>query len=156
MRLALQAADEAAGRGEVPVGAAVLDADGAVLAVAGNEREATGDVAAHAEIVAMRRAAAVLGDGWRLPGCTLVVSLEPCAMCAGAIVASRIERVVFGAFDPKAGAATSLWDLLRDPRLLHRSAVTSGVLAAEAEQQLKQFFADRRSDPSPWNPRSKV
>lgn len=144
MRLALQAADEAAGRGEVPVGAAVLDADGAVLAVAGNEREATGDVAAHAEIVAMRRAAAVLGDGWRLPGCTLVVSLEPCAMCAGAIVASRIERVVFGAFDPKAGAATSLWDLLRDPRLLHRSAVTSGVLAAEAEQQLKQFFADRR------------
>lgn len=146
MRLALQAADEAAGRGEVPVGAVVLGADGEVLAVAGNEREATGDVSAHAEIVAMRRAAAVLDDGWRLSGCTLVVSLEPCAMCAGAIVASRIERVVFGAFDPKAGAATSLWDLLRDPRLLHRPAVTSGVLAREAEQQLKGFFAERRSD----------
>ncbi len=92
----------------------------------------------------MRRAAQVLGDGWRLSGCTLVVTLEPCVMCAGAIVAARIERVVFGAFDPKAGAVTSLWDLLRDPRLLHRPAVVGGVMAEQAEQQLRGFFAELR------------
>lgn len=146
MRQALLAADEAAGRGDVPVGAVVLDADGEVLAIGANERELTGDVCAHAEIVAMRRAAERLGDGWRLPGCTLVVSLEPCVMCAGAIVASRLERVVFGAFDPKAGAASSLWDLLRDPRLLHRPAVVSGILADQAQEQLRDFFAARRDD----------
>lgn len=144
MRLALAAADQARERGEVPVGAVVLDATGGVLAVGANEREATGDVAAHAEIVAMRRAARKLGDGWRLAGCTLVVTLEPCVMCAGAIVASRVERVVFGAFDPKAGAVSSLWDLLRDPRLTHRPQVVSGVLAAEAEAQLRDFFRQRR------------
>ena len=144
MRLALEAAAQAGTRGEVPVGAVVLDSAGELLAVAGNERQSTADVAAHAEIVAIRRAAQVLGDGWRLAGCTLVVTLEPCVMCAGAIVAARIERVVFGAFDPKAGAVTSLWDLLRDPRLLHRPAVVSGVMAEQAEQQLREFFAERR------------
>lgn len=144
MRLALDAAAEASERGEVPVGAVVLDSANEVLAIAANERERSADVAAHAEIVAMRRAAQVLGDGWRLSGCTLVVTLEPCVMCAGAIVAARIERVVFGAFDPKAGAVTSLWDLLRDPRLLHRPAVVGGVMAEQAEQQLREFFAERR------------
>ena len=144
MRLALDAAAEASERGEVPVGAVVLDSAGEVLAIAANERERSADVAAHAEIVAMRRAAQVLGDGWRLSGCTLVVTLEPCVMCAGAIVAARIERVVFGAFDPKAGAVTSLWDLLRDPRLLHRPAVVGGVMAEQAEQQLRGFFAELR------------
>jgi len=115
-----------------------------VLASGGNEREMTGDVAAHAEIVAMRRAAEALGQGWRLPGCTLVVTLEPCVMCAGAIVAARLERVVYGAFDPKAGAVTSLWDLLGDPRLLHRPSVVSGVMADAVAAQLKGFFAERR------------
>ena len=144
MRLALGVAADAAVRGEVPVGAVVLDRSGAVLASGGNEREMTGDVAAHAEIVAMRRAAEALGQGWRLPGCTLVVTLEPCVMCAGAIVAARLERVVYGAFDPKAGAVTSLWDLLRDPRLLHRPLVVSGVMADTVAAQLKCFFAERR------------
>lgn len=144
MRLALSVAADAAVRGEVPVGAVVLDRSGAVLASGGNEREMTGDVAAHAEIVAMRRAAEALGQGWRLPGCTLVVTLEPCVMCAGAIVAARLERVVYGAFDPKAGAVTSLWDLLGDPRLLHRPSVVSGVMADAVAAQLKSFFAERR------------
>ena len=144
MRLALRVAADAAVRGEVPVGAVVLDRSGAVLASGGNEREMTGDVAAHAEIVAMRRAAEALGQGWRLPGCTLVVTLEPCVMCAGAIVAARLERVVYGAFDPKAGAVTSLWDLLGDPRLLHRPSVVSGVMADAVAAQLKGFFAERR------------
>ena len=144
MRLALGVAADAAVRGEVPVGAVVLDRSGAVLASGGNEREMTGDVAAHAEIVAMRRAAEALGQGWRLPGCTMVVTLEPCVMCAGAIVAARLERVVYGAFDPKAGAVTSLWDLLGDPRLLHRPSVVSGVMAGAVAGQLKGFFAERR------------
>lgn len=144
MRLALRTADAAAERGDVPVGAVVLDAAGEVLATGGNERELTADVAAHAEIVAMRRASQLLGEGWRLPGCTLVVTLEPCVMCAGAIVAARLERVVFGAFDPKAGAVASLWDLLRDPRLLHRPAVVSGIMADLVEAQLQDFFAGRR------------
>ena len=144
MRLALSVAADAAVRGEVPVGAVVLDRSGAVLASGGNEREMTGDVAAHAEIVAMLRAAEALGQGWRLPGCTLVVTLEPCVMCAGAIVAARLERVVYGAFDPKAGAVTSLWDLLGDPRLLHRPSVVSGVMADAVAAQLKGFFAERR------------
>lgn len=144
MRLALGVAADAAVRGEVPVGAVVLDRSGAVIASGGNEREMTGDVAAHAEIVAMRRAAEALGQGWRLPGCTLVVTLEPCVMCAGAIVAARLERVVYGAFDPKAGAVTSLWDLLGDPRLLHRPSVVSGVMADAVAAQLKGFFAERR------------
>ncbi|MDI9628016.1 MAG: nucleoside deaminase [Acidobacteriota bacterium] len=144
MRRALCAAADAAANGEVPVGAVVLDPSGALIATGGNARELTNDVAAHAEIVAMRRAAERLGQGWRLPGCTLVVTLEPCVMCAGAIVAARLERVVFGAFDPKAGAVTSLWDLLRDPRLLHRPIVVSGVMADAAAAQLRDFFAERR------------
>lgn len=144
MRRALCAAADAATNGEVPVGAVVLDPSGALIATGGNARELTNDVAAHAEIVAMRRAAERLGQGWRLPGCTLVVTLEPCVMCAGAIVAARLERVVFGAFDPKAGAVTSLWDLLRDPRLLHRPIVVSGVMADAAAAQLRDFFAERR------------
>ena len=144
MGLALEQAAAAGERGEVPVGAVVLGHDDELLGFGGNEREATGDVCAHAEIVAMRRAAARLGDGWRLGGCTLVVTLEPCVMCAGAITAARIDRVVFGAFDPKAGAVASLWDLLRDPRLLHRTEVLAGVRADEAEAQLKEFFAQRR------------
>ena len=144
MRRALEVAELAAAGGDVPVGAVVLAADGEQLSSGGNEREMHADVSAHAEIVALRRAEAVVGDGWRLPGCTLVVTLEPCAMCAGAIVAARIERLVFGAFDPKAGAVSSLWDLVRDPRLTHRVEVTAGVLAAEAEAQLKAFFAQHR------------
>ena len=144
MRLALGVAADAAVRGEVPVGAVVLDRSGAVLASGGNEREMTGDVAAHAEIVAMRRAAEALGQGWRLPGCTLVVTLEPCVMCAGAIVAARLERVVYGAFDPKAGAVSSLRDVVRDPRLNHRVEVVSGVLADECASVLREFFAGHR------------
>lgn len=144
MRQALAVADQAADRGEVPVGAVVLDAAGELLALAGNERESSGDVSAHAEIVALRRAAQRCRTGWRLPGCTLVVTLEPCVMCAGALVAARIQRLVFGAFDPKAGAVASLWDLVRDSRLNHRVEVVSGILADEAETQLKDFFASRR------------
>ncbi len=144
MRRALEVADLSASGGDVPVGAVVLSAAGELLASGGNERERRADVSAHAEIVALRRAASVVGDGWRLPGCTLVVTLEPCAMCAGALVAARIERLVFGAFDPKAGAVASLWDLVRDPRLNHRVEVTCGVLAEEAQAQLKAFFAQRR------------
>ena len=144
MRRALAVADQAAAAGDVPVGAVVLSPTGEMLAVGGNERELLADVSAHAEIVALRQAAAVVGQGWRLPGCTLVVPLEPCAMCAGAIVAARIRRLVFGAFDPKAGAVASLWDLVRDPRLNHRVEVISGILAGESEQQLRSFFGGRR------------
>lgn len=145
MRRALAVAGEAATSGDVPVGAVVLDSAGQILAVGGNEREMRADVSAHAEIVAMRRAGQMLGDGWRLPGCTLVVTLEPCPMCAGAIVAARIHRLVFGAFDPKAGAVTSLWDLLRDPRINHRVEVVSGVMAGQAQAQLQEFFQHKRS-----------
>ncbi|MDR1711548.1 MAG: tRNA adenosine(34) deaminase TadA [Propionibacteriaceae bacterium] len=144
MRLALAQAEAAAVRGEVPVGAVVLHASGAVLAAAGNERESTNDVTGHAEIAAMRQAAAKLG-GWRLDGCTLVVTLEPCAMCAGALVQARIAKLVLGAWDEKAGAVSSLWDVVRDPRLNHRVEVVSGVLAAEASALLSDFFASRRS-----------
>ena len=110
---------------------------------AGNERELTGDPTAHAEVVAIRRAAEALGQ-WRLTNCTLVVTLEPCTMCAGAIVASRIGHLVFGAFDEKAGAVSSLWDVVRDPRLNHRPTVTSGVLAHECGAFLESFFGERR------------
>ncbi|WP_107470190.1 tRNA adenosine(34) deaminase TadA [Streptomyces sp. 3211] len=141
MRLALQEAARAVPAGDVPVGAVVLGPDGKVLATGYNEREATGDPTAHAEVLALRRAAAELGE-WRLPGCTLVVTLEPCVMCAGALVQSRVARVVFGADDEKAGATGSLWDLVRDRRLNHRPEVVRGVLAQECAQQLKDFFRD--------------
>jgi tRNA(adenine34) deaminase len=127
----------------VPIGA-VLARDGEPLAAAGNERELRGDPTAHAEILAIRAAAAALG-GWRLPGTTLYVTLEPCAMCAGAIVLARIPAVVFGAADPKAGAAGSVMDVLADPSLNHRPAVTAGVLKAECASLLTDFFAARRS-----------
>ncbi|WP_333770531.1 nucleoside deaminase [Streptomyces sp. IBSBF 2435] len=140
MRLALAEAEHAPLTGDVPVGAVVLSADGTtVLARARNEREATGDPTAHAEVLAIRRAAAVTGQ-WRLTGCTLVVTLEPCSMCAGAIVQSRLDRVVYAATDSKAGAAGSLWDLLRDRRLNHRPEVITSVLPAPAAALLTHFF----------------
>ncbi|MFI8101667.1 tRNA adenosine(34) deaminase TadA [Streptomyces sp. NPDC086023] len=142
MRQALDEAAKAALTGDVPVGAVVLAADGSVLATGHNEREATGDPTAHAEVLALRRAAAGLGE-WRLNGCTLVVTLEPCVMCAGALVQSRVARVVFGAADEKAGAAGSLWDLVRDRRLNHRPEVITGVLGEECSSLLTAFFRDR-------------
>ncbi|MEU1039910.1 tRNA adenosine(34) deaminase TadA [Streptomyces sp. NPDC005551] len=143
MRLALDEARRAAGGGDVPVGAVVLSADGTtVLSTGHNEREATGDPTAHAEVLALRRAAARAGE-WRLSGCTLVVTLEPCTMCAGALVQSRVDRVVYGARDEKAGAAGSVWDVVRDRRLNHRPEVVEGVLADESARLLTEFFRDR-------------
>ncbi|GGJ43659.1 tRNA-specific adenosine deaminase [Streptomyces brasiliensis] len=143
MRLALAEAERAVVGGDVPVGAVVLSPDGTtVLARGHNEREATGDPTAHAEVLALRRAAAALGE-WRLAGCTLVVTLEPCTMCAGALVQARVDRVVYGARDEKAGAAGSLWDLVRDRRLNHRPEVVEGVLAGESARLLTDFFRDR-------------
>lgn len=143
MLRALEEASRAPGHGDVPIGAVVLGPCGDVLAVGHNERELHGDPTAHAEIVAIRRAAAALGE-WRLEGCTLVVTLEPCTMCAGAIVAARIARLVFGAYDPKAGAVASLWDVVRDPRLNHRPEVTGGYLAEECAAPLLEFFGGQR------------
>ncbi|WDF44704.1 tRNA adenosine(34) deaminase TadA [Streptomyces sp. T12] len=143
MRLALDEAELAVRGGDVPVGAVVLAADGTtVLGVGHNEREATGDPTAHAEVLAIRRAASEVGE-WRLSGCTLVVTLEPCTMCAGAIVQSRVDRVVYGARDEKAGAAGSLWDVVRDRRLNHRPEVIEGVLAEECARILTDFFRGR-------------
>ncbi|OYP16411.1 nucleoside deaminase [Streptomyces sp. FBKL.4005] len=143
MRLALAEAELAVRGGDVPVGAVVLSPDGTTVLGAGhNEREATGDPTAHAEVLAIRRAAARLGE-WRLTGCTLVVTLEPCTMCAGALVQSRVDRVVYGARDEKAGAAGSLWDVVRDRRLNHRPEVIEGVLAADCARLLTEFFRDR-------------
>jgi tRNA(adenine34) deaminase len=130
-------------RCEVPVGAVILDPAGEPLARAHNQRESDADPTAHAEIVAIRAAARAAGS-WRLTGCTLVVTLEPCTMCAGAVIAARIQRVVYGAADPKAGAAGSLWDVLRDRRLNHRAEVVGGVLADECGALLRDFFAQRR------------
>lgn len=143
MRHALAEAEAAVAHGDVPVGAVVLGPGGAVLSSAHNERERHGDPTAHAEVLAIRRAAETLGQ-WRLSGCTLVVTLEPCTMCAGAIVGARVERLVFGAFDEKAGAVSSLWDVVRDPRLNHRPLVVGGVLAVECSRPLDAFFASRR------------
>ncbi|MGW1890438.1 tRNA adenosine(34) deaminase TadA [Streptomyces sp. NPDC002004] len=142
MRRALDEAELAVRGGDVPVGAVVLSVDGSVLAVGHNEREATGDPTAHAELLAIRRAAAKLGE-WRLTGCTLVVTLEPCTMCAGAIVQSRVDRVVYGARDEKAGAAGSLWDVVRDRRLNHRPEVVADVLADDCARLLTEFFRGR-------------
>ncbi|HZE30903.1 MAG TPA: tRNA adenosine(34) deaminase TadA [Actinoallomurus sp.] len=141
MRLALREARRAAG--DVPVGAVVLDSSGQLVGAGRNERERTGDPTAHAEIVALRQAAARLGE-WRLSGCSLVVTLEPCTMCAGASVLARVERIVYGAIDPKAGAVGSLWDVVRDRRLNHRPEVVAGVLADECGALLTEFFARRR------------
>jgi tRNA(adenine34) deaminase len=132
-----------AGRADVPVGAVVLDPAGALIARAHNRREADIDPSAHAEIVALRAAARALGT-WRLDGCTLVVTLEPCTMCAGAVTAARLARVVYGAADPMAGAVGSLWDVIRDRRLSHRAEVIAGVLEPECGALLRQFFAQRR------------
>ena len=143
MRDALAVAQAAADHGDIPVGAVVLGPDGEVVAAGGNERELTGDPTAHAEVVALRRAAFARGE-WRLADCTLVVTLEPCTMCAGAAVAARIGHIVFGAFDEKAGAVASLFDVVRDPRLNHRPRITSGVLAKECAALLLDFFEERR------------
>jgi tRNA(adenine34) deaminase len=142
MRIALERAREAVGHGDVPIGAVVARGD-EVLAAAGNERELRGDPTAHAEILAIRSAAEALG-GWRLPGTTLYVTLEPCAMCAGAIVLARIPRLVYGAPDPKAGAAGSVLDILSEPALNHRPTVAGGVLGGECAVMLQGFFAARR------------
>jgi tRNA(adenine34) deaminase len=139
MGLALAQATLASGTGDVPVGAVVLSVSGEVLGAGVNRREADGDPTAHAEVLALRAAARAHG-GWRLDGCTLVVTLEPCVMCAGAIVLSRVARVVYGAVDPKAGAAGSLWDVVRDRRLNHRPEVIHGVLADECAELLTFFF----------------
>jgi tRNA(adenine34) deaminase len=143
MRAALEQARAALATGDVPIGAVVLDPDGAVVGTGRNVREAEADPTGHAEVVALRGAARARG-GWRLEGCTLVVTLEPCTMCAGAAVLSRVERVVFGAFDDKAGAVGSLWDVVRDRRLNHRPEVVSGVLAEESTALLADFFDGRR------------
>ena len=143
MRAALAQARTATATGDVPVGAVVLDAEGTVVGDGRNAREALADPTAHAEILALQAAAGVLGS-WRLDGCTLVVTLEPCAMCAGAAVLARVARVVYGAADPKAGAVGSLWDLMRDRRLNHRPEVVGGVLADECGAVLREFFATHR------------
>lgn len=148
LRLALLEGERALRNDDVPVGAVVLGPEGAVLATGRNEREATGDPTAHAEVLALRAAARARGE-WRLTGCTLVVTLEPCTMCAGATVLSRVDRLVYGARDTKAGAAGSVWDVLRDPRQNHRPEVIPPDLvdegmAAECAALLSRFFARRR------------
>jgi tRNA(adenine34) deaminase len=143
MRSALEQAVAAVAHGDVPIGAVVVR-DGAVIAARHNERELTGDPTAHAEVLAIRDAAHVVGH-WRLLDCTLFVTLEPCVMCAGALVNARIGRVVFGATDPKAGAVTSLYEVLADPRLNHRPPVEGGVSADQCGALLRDFFAARRA-----------
>ncbi|WP_285733224.1 nucleoside deaminase [Nocardiopsis sp. ATB16-24] len=148
LREAIAEGERALETGDVPVGAVVLDSDGTVLGRGRNEREATGDPTAHAEVLALRAAARRRGE-WRLDGCTLVVTLEPCTMCAGAVVLSRVDRVVYGARDAKAGAAGSVWDLVRDPRLNHRPEVVPPDLVPEeiadrCARLLSEFFAGRR------------
>jgi tRNA(adenine34) deaminase len=142
MRLALTQAEMAGAESDVPVGAVIVR-NGEVVASGRNRREADGDATAHAEIVAIRAACSAARE-WRLDGATLFVTLEPCAMCAGALVAARLQRVVFGAFDPKAGAAGSLYNVCSDPRLNHEVEVVSGLMAAESSALLKGFFAGRR------------
>ena len=142
MRLALNEARAAGDHDDVPVGAVLLDPSGATVAAAGNERELAQDPTAHAELLTLRRAAEILGS-WRLTDHTLVVTLEPCTMCAGALVLARVSRLVFGAYDAKAGAVASLWDVVRDPRLNHRIEVHGGVLEAECGALLRDFFTAR-------------
>ena len=145
MRLALGEAQAALTTADVPIGALVLDAEGAVIGRGRNVREARNDPTGHAEVVALREAALAVGE-WRLDGCTLVVTLEPCTMCAGAIVLARVATLVFGAYDEKAGAVGSLWDVVRDRRLNHRPEVVGGVLAQESTALLDGFFRDRRNN----------
>lgn len=142
MRLAIREAERALEHDDVPIGC-VIAHDGEVIAAAGNEREVRGDPTAHAEVLALREAARALG-GWRLTGTALYVTLEPCAMCAGAVVLARVPRVVYGTRDPKAGAAGSVLDVLGDPRLNHRPEVAEGLLAEESADLLRRFFALRR------------
>jgi tRNA(adenine34) deaminase len=143
IRAALDAAGMAGPR-DVPIGAVVFGPDGTELARAANAREALGDPTAHAEVLALRAAAAVVGDGWRLEGATLAVTVEPCTMCAGALVLARVGRLVFGAWEPKTGAVGSLWDVVRDRRLNHRPQVRGGVLADECARPLEAFFGAQR------------
>jgi tRNA(adenine34) deaminase len=143
MRRALEVAAAAPRTGDVPIGAVVVDPDGRELAAACNAREALGDPTAHAEMLALRAAAAVRGE-WRLSDCTIAVTVEPCTMCAGALGLARVARVVFGAWEPKTGAVGSLWDVLRDRRLNHRPEVVAGALAPECAALLEDFFAARR------------
>jgi tRNA(adenine34) deaminase len=146
MAVALAEAEAAGAAGDVPVGAVVLGASGEVLARAGNERERAGDPTAHAEVLALRRAATATGS-WRLAWATVVVTLEPCPMCAGALLAARVDRLVYGAPDPKAGACGSLYNLCVDPRLNHELAVTPGVRGEACVEVLTRFFRDRRLAP---------
>lgn len=143
IRAALVEARAGAATGEIPIGAVVLDLDGAVLASAHNQRETLADPTAHAEVVALRAAASRRGT-WRLDGCTLVVTLEPCPMCAGAVVMSRVSRLVFGAWNEEYGAAGSRWDLVRDRRLNHRPEVIGGVLADECGAIVREFLGQER------------
>ena len=142
VRAALAAAREAGP--DVPIGAAVFAPGGTLLATAHNAREELGDPTAHAEILALRAAAREHGDGWRLEGCTLAVTVEPCTMCAGALVLARVARVVFGAWEPRTGAVGSLWDVVRDRRLNHRPEVVGGVLETECTELLEAFFDGHR------------
>jgi tRNA(adenine34) deaminase len=144
MRLALAEAQAALTGDDVPVGAVVVDETGAVIGTGRNTRETHGDPTGHAEVVALRAAASARGE-WRLTGCTLVVTLEPCTMCAGALVLARVDRLVFGAYDDKLGAVGSLWDVVRDRRLNHRPEVVAGVLAPESTALLDEFFSRHRS-----------
>jgi tRNA(adenine34) deaminase len=154
IRTALDAA-AAVGPRDVPIGAVVFGPDGTELARAANAREQLGDPTAHAEILALRAAALVLGDGWRLEGATLAVTVEPCTMCAGALVMARVARVVFGAWEPKTGAVGSLWDVVRDRRLTHRPEVRGGVLADECAAPLAAFFRAERDATAKSEPKSR-
>ena len=157
VRRAIEVASGAVHAGDVPIGAVLVDADGVELAAACNAREATGDPTAHAELLVLRAGASRLratggGDGWRLTGCTLAVTVEPCTMCAGALVAARVDRLVFGAWEPKTGAVGSLWDVVRDRRLHHRPQVLGGVLESECAALLSGFFADHHTRIAPAGP----
>lgn len=154
VRAAIDHARRARGTADVPIGAVVFAPDGTILAGAHNAREELADPTAHAEILALRSAARAHGDGWRLEGCTLAVTVEPCTMCAGALVLARVSRVVFGAWEPRTGAVGSLWDVVRDRRLNHRPEVLGGVLGDECAALLDEFFAGRRDDTDPGTPPS--
>jgi tRNA(adenine34) deaminase len=151
IQAALEVARAAPSSGDVPVGAVVLDRAGAIIAIGHNEREGVHDPTAHAELLALSRAGAAVGS-WQLTGCTLAVTLEPCVMCAGAVVLARVDRLVFGAWDPKSGAAGSVWDVVRDRRHNHRPEVIGGVLEAECSALLQEFFLHRRSAFEPPRP----